>query len=147
MLLDRCRASAARDLPRTARERIEARRVAADVVEGPAIALMLVGVAGLVIPLASVLTRVVAQPSPTTGLGALESLGSAAVLILGIFWAFVVALGGLHTKCLLSRDAAIAGAIMAMIPASWLWVFGLPLGIWALRALRKPGVRGSFAVR
>jgi hypothetical protein len=56
----------------------------------------------------------------------------------------IVLVGGLRMRSLTSHRAATTGAWVAMLPLSPAVVIGLPVGIWALRVLGDPVVRGAF---
>jgi len=59
------------------------------------------------------------------------------------FAAFMI-LGAVGIKRLQYYGLAVTACILAMVPFTPGWLVSLPLGIWALLALRRPGVREAF---
>src|SRR5262249_48390782 len=43
-----------------------------------------------------------------------------------------------------SYELVLVTIILAMIPCSPAWIIGFPVGIWALKTLRKPQVQAAF---
>jgi predicted Ser/Thr protein kinase len=58
--------------------------------------------------------------------------------------AILTILGAVQMKGLGSRGLAYAGAIAALFPCGIGWILGLPMGIWSLVVLGRPGVRRAF---
>lgn len=84
--------------------------------------------------------------------GAAEGLLTAAPFTLGFAFVFVmhvlVLLGSWRMCRRTHYRAAKAAGIISLIPVlSPGYVLGIPLGIWALIALTRPGVRESFESR
>ena len=123
-------------------------------VQWPALLLVVVGAVGILLQLGVILFNVLG-----TGLGA--SLGQkgpeevANMLfsgVVGIVFATVgllvgifIVYGGLQMRSLRSYALSVATAVVAMVPCvSPCCCLGLPVGIWALVVLLKPGVRDAF---
>ena len=123
-------------------------------VQWPALLLVVVGAVGILLQLGVILFNVLG-----TGLGA--SLGQkgpeevASMLfsgVVGIVFATVgllvgifIVYGGLQMRSLRSYALSVATAVVAMVPCvSPCCCLGLPVGIWALVVLLKPGVRDAF---
>ncbi|MBI1313823.1 protein kinase [bacterium] len=54
------------------------------------------------------------------------------------------------SRCMLRRRGypwCVTAAVLACLPVSGAWLVGLPVGIWALRVLRRPVVRTAFEYR
>jgi hypothetical protein len=56
----------------------------------------------------------------------------------------LVIVGGLRMRDLRRRGSAMTGAILAMLPCGPAFLFGLPVGVWALAVLSDPAVRAAF---
>ena len=59
----------------------------------------------------------------------------------------IIILGALKMRHLESYWLALVGSIVALVPASPLAFFGLPIGVWALSVLMAPEVRAAFRNR
>jgi hypothetical protein len=101
----------------------------------PAVGLIATGILALLTN--TVLGAVVVYNSPSYEevkpwciLGGLASVAGAGVLIVG----------GVCMLRLRYYAWAVAAAFAAMLPWSYAWFLGLPMGIWALRVLRRPEV-------
>jgi hypothetical protein len=65
--------------------------------------------------------------------------------IFGLVMSAIVLMGAFRMRALRSYEFAFVAAIMAMIPCvTPCCVIGLPFGIWAVIALKKPGVKEQF---
>jgi len=126
---------------------------AADLVAGPAIALIVVAIlnfltsaARLVWVLvfsAAAVSQMQGQPRWASSLvaGPLVIAGG----IVGILVSGVILMGGLKMKKLENYSLAMAASIVAMIPCtSPCCLVGIPIGIWALVVLSKPEVKNAF---
>jgi len=77
-------------------------------------------------------------PTFLTGtLGGLINIASLALYALMIYGAY-------QMKTLKSYPLAMIGSILAMLPCSCCCIIGLPIGIWAIVVLMKPGVKMAF---
>jgi hypothetical protein len=65
--------------------------------------------------------------------------------IVGWTLSVLLILGALAMLRRSSYRLAQMGAIVALLPCSIVWLLGLPMGIWALLVLHKPGVEQAFA--
>jgi hypothetical protein len=63
---------------------------------------------------------------------------------IALAWGITLYAGGHNMKTLRNLGWARTAAIVAMIPLNVCWLFGLPVGIWALVALGKPEVAEAF---
>lgn len=127
------------------RKRGRRRQAALDAVTTPAIALLVVGILGILLGIANILVvaagfgvdpRQQAPPGFTAGryVGAFVSL----------IWGIVVTLGAVKLKTLQSRGSAMTGVVFSLLPCSPCCLAGLPLGIWALVVMNKPEVKDAF---
>jgi hypothetical protein len=51
---------------------------------------------------------------------------------------------GWRMRQLKSHGLSLVGAILAMLPCTFGWIVGLPMGIWAFSVLQQPEVRQAF---
>jgi ABC-type glycerol-3-phosphate transport system permease component len=131
----------------------------ADMVKGPGLGLLIVGILGICFGLFGVLSSMLGfgaahmqemqdqgQQMPEwskyfMGGGPL----SIVMGVIGIASSVFVAYGGLQMQKVHSRSVCMIAAILAMIPClSPCCPLGLPIGIWALIVLNKPEVRAGF---
>jgi tRNA A-37 threonylcarbamoyl transferase component Bud32 len=56
----------------------------------------------------------------------------------------IIIMGALKMRHLESYGWAVAGGIVALVPATPLAVFGMPTGVWALAVLTAPEVKAAF---
>jgi hypothetical protein len=129
---------------------------ALQMVQGPAIGLMVTAGLGLVMCALGIVMNLAgvtmgamggqqqSQDVPawvnmmSGGLGIVSSL-------LGIIMSVVILLGALKMKKLENYTFAIIATVIAMVPCISPCCFvGLPIGIWALVVLNKPEVKGAF---
>lgn len=132
-------------------------------VQGPSLALLVMGVVGLVITLSGFVARdwlvdavlrattsfPAAVPSEQLGLWKTElsrglgirdyARGLAGVVINGVMIA-----GALSMRRLEKRNLALAAATFALIPCQCCCCVSIPFGIWALLMLNDPDVKQSF---
>lgn len=126
----------------------------------PAILLMVAGGIGIAYALVSIITSLTGGAAQQAQLNqmlsnpdippALKSFATSAskggvigpILVL-LANAFVV-FGGLKMKNLESQGLAMAAAIVALIPCCPCGCIGIPIGIWALVVLNKPGIKAAF---
>jgi hypothetical protein len=124
-------------------------------VQGPGIALIVLGVLVLLIQAAYLVLQLLG-----TGMGAIgvasgdaDAVGSLMGGVLGmvftVIWMLfsgIIIFGGVKMKNLQSYGLAMASTIIAMLPCTtgWCCLLGLPLGIWALVVLMKPEVKAAF---
>jgi hypothetical protein len=131
-------------------------------VSGPAIALLVTGIIGLLLSVGSFVlhllvvlgvratTPMPAAPSPELQqiFTMLNSLNSPLGLVSDVFSLTVgvlIVLGALKMKNLQSYTFAYTISILAMIPClSPCCLIGLPFGIWALVVLNKPEIKSQF---
>jgi hypothetical protein len=127
---------------------------AAQQVQGPAIALLVVGILGVLAQIAGLLMNALG-----VGMGALGNMGGGASdrymqmfsggigIVVGILalamYGFVV-WASLQMKQLRGWNISLAGSIVSMLPCSCCCIIGLPIGIWSLIVLMKPEVKSAF---
>ena len=126
---------------------------AAQTVSGPAIGLIVTAGLGAVAQLLGIVMNSLGvgmagmQESPEMPAWVHTMSGTVGIVfnIIGLIMSGVVLFGALKMKKLESYGFAMTTAIIAMVPcvSPCCWV-GLPIGIWALVALNKPGVKESF---
>jgi hypothetical protein len=123
-----------------------------DIVNGPAIGLIVVGVLDLLFavarfglfaaginPLSGMST---ANPQWVTGLIGLAGVAGS---LLGLLCGSLILFGGIKMRSLQSYGLCMTASILAMVPCtSGCCLIGLPVGIWALVVLSKPEVKNSF---
>ena len=66
------------------------------------------------------------------------------VMLLGLPLSLVMIVGGWRMMLLKSYGLAMVAAIVALLPCTFGWFLGLPIGIWALVTLLNDEVRGAF---
>jgi hypothetical protein len=69
------------------------------------------------------------------------------LFFMGIILGAVNTYGAWGMVKLRSYEFAVLSSFLAMLPVSYGALIGLPVGIWALRILKKPEVRAAFLVR
>jgi len=121
-------------------------------VQGPAIALIVVGILGLLFHLAMGLLSFLgsglsAVAGGSSGMG--SALSGAVGGIVYIVWALLeglVIFGGVKMKSLQSWGLSVAAAVVALLPCTnWICcLLGMPIGIWALVVLMNDEVKRSF---
>ena len=122
-------------------------------VQTPGLLLMIVGIVGAVLQVLSVILNMVGvgvgaigateAPEFVTQMmsGVIGIVFSVVAIAVGLF----IAYAGMQMRQLRNYTLSIIGAIVAMIPClSPCCCLGLPVGIWALVVLFKPGVRDAF---
>jgi serine/threonine protein kinase len=130
------------------------RRPAADLelvqmqLKGPAAGLMVTAAVALLSAFAAAVALIVIHGGSQRAMGIprevfLFLLGAGMVvafLIIGIMVA-----GARRMARLESYELAIVAIILAMVPIPYHFLVGVPVGIWALRVLRRPEVQAAFA--
>ena len=126
------------------------RAAAAAGVKGPAIAMMIAGILGLLFSILSFFApaMLASMAENLEGVSVEQIQASASPLLNGLFVVvnIVIILGALKLKNLESKGLAMTAAILSMINiGNCCCVIGLPIGIWALVAMNKPAVKTAFA--
>jgi hypothetical protein len=67
-----------------------------------------------------------------------------AMLMMNLAFSITLIVGGWRMRQLKSYGLAMVAAIMALLPCTFGWILGLPMGIWALVVLMDPAVREGF---
>ena len=126
----------------------------AERVAGPATALIVTAILGLVLQVVGVLINLISSASLPAGRHdpfgphAMVMLGPAVSIFFGVLGAALgifVLIGATRMKHLESYGFAMAAAIIALIPCtSPCCLLGLPFGIWALVVLTDPSVKAAF---
>ena len=71
--------------------------------------------------------------------------------LLALFYLFNFAISltliiaGWRMRQLKSHGLAVVASILALLPCTFGWIVGLPMGIWSLATLQRPEVRDAFA--
>ena len=124
-----------------------------ELVNGPAIGLIVVAILGALLQIASLIMHVVKGGSVPTNsqmpgqawVNLLSGPIGVGLGLIAILMSGVILLGAMKMKKLKSYGLAMTASILAMIPClSPCCVIGLPIGIWALVVLSKPEVKGTF---
>lgn len=116
----------------------------------PGIALLVVGILGILYAIVNALTLAVAGPAanpfannanvdPTT-LKVGNFIGAGLTFVYGA----VVTFGGLKMMRLENWSSVLTASIFAMLPCNCACFLGLPVGIWTLVALNSPEVKRAF---
>jgi hypothetical protein len=126
-------------------------------VKGPAIALIVTAVLGLVLVAVGLVFNVLALSGHQTGLQQINdpqvqklfsTMGGGLGIVQNIIGAVagvIVLMGASKMQKLQNHQFALTAGIVAMLPCiSPCCVFGLPAGIWALVILNKPEVKSQF---
>ena len=133
---------------------------------GPAIALMVTAILGIVVQIASILLmpfqlkmqeqqmqtmvqqKALTQEQADQQMQMTRMIGGTAgiaVSVLGIVMGILIFFGALRMKSAQSYGLAMTSSILAMIPClSPCCILGLPFGIWAIVVLTKPEVKAAF---
>jgi len=133
----------------------DARVIAVQKVNGPAIGLMVTGGLYAAWNLFGLIVRLVRsgppEPPPgfppefVKGFELMAGPVGAVWTVIGIIVGVLILFGGIKMQRLQNRGLAIAAAIIAIVPCfSLCCVVGIPIGIWALVVLAKPEVRTQF---
>jgi hypothetical protein len=128
---------------------------AAQRVSGPATALIVTAILGLVLQVLILLVNLVhmamqagARVVPHVPNDFPEMIGGGANVVagaIGIVLSILVLIGALRMKNLESHSFALAAAILAIIPCtSPCCLLGVPFGIWALVVLNDSSVKAAF---
>ncbi len=75
------------------------------------------------------------------------SLFGVAAGVLQIATAALIILGAVRMRKLGSYGLAMTASILAMLPCTYAFPIGIPIGIWALVVLTKPEVKAAFALK
>jgi hypothetical protein len=144
-----------------------ARETALGMVAGPGIALMVIGILGIVFGVVGVgawilLGGMLAMqpagpgmgpgarpgvPAPPGAQGADAMIGVATNIASGlgsIVFGGIMTYGGMQLKSLGSKGWARAAGIIAVVPCLTCCLYGLPIGIWSLVVMNKPEVADAF---
>jgi hypothetical protein len=135
---------------------------AAQMISGPAIAVMVVAILGVLASIAliiiyaivlanidNVVQQMANQPGAAQQPPPKDQIVMGAYLYIGagfvgaIIYA-LAAFGAFQMKNLKSFGLSMASAILVMIPCSICCLAGIPVGIWALMTMNKPEVKGAF---
>jgi hypothetical protein len=121
-------------------------------VQGPAIALIVIGIIGILFHLAMAGLSFLgsgfsALAGGSRGVG--SALSGAVGGVVYIVWALLeglVVFGGVKMKSMQSWGLAVAAAVVALLPCTnWICcLLGMPIGIWALVVLMNDEVKRSF---
>jgi hypothetical protein len=126
--------------------------VGAELVKGPAIGLIVVAIAGVILQIVSLIMNLAgasflaSSQMPKEAWANMFS-GTIGVIssMIGILVSGLILFGGMKMKKLENYGLAMAASIIAMIPCfSPCCVIGLPIGIWAVVVLSKPEVKSAF---
>jgi len=127
---------------------------------GPGIALLVVGILGLIGNLLGAILQLVGSMGSiisaiSNGYGMefwgpfIGSTGwSIAMTVVGFFVSFIVLFAGLRMRSLRSPGLVYAGSIMAALPCCVglpCCCLGLPVGVWAIMTMQDEQVKAAFA--
>ncbi|MCY3023696.1 MAG: protein kinase [Planctomycetota bacterium] len=112
-------------------------------VNGPGLALIIVGAIGTAGALCMLLQALIDL------LGYRKASGADSAFVMSLFMVVtnpVVLYAGMKMRQLRSYNVAFIGAVLAVIPffSTPCFCLGIPVGIWALSVLSKPGVKSAF---
>ena len=125
---------------------------------GPAIALMVVGILGVLLGLANLVGAITGAAFSRNQFQMLEQqnaqaahwaaamqgpLGAVTAAISVAVWAFVI-FSSVKMKNLESYGLCITGCILAMLPCNCCCCLGIPFAIWGLIMLNKPDIKAYF---
>lgn len=134
------------DDPRERRRQL--RPAAADAIAGPAIALLVVGIIGIVGSGIIVCAGIFVSASGAAGRRAMDDTEPVfVILVYGVMLVASIVVTACATKMkqLDSYAIAMTGSILAVIPClSPCFILGIPFGIWALVVINQPDVREAF---
>lgn len=125
---------------------------AAEKVNGPALALMILAGLNLALSAVGLLMNLLGSSMSMFNDGPQQAWGNmfsgglgVASSSLGILISGVIFYGGLKMKRLENHGLAVAASVLAIIPCTSPCCFlGIPVGIWALVVLSKPEVKSAF---
>ena len=80
---------------------------------------------------------------PVRSVGMMAPLMFLAV-VLNLAFSITVIIGGWQMRQARSYGLALIAAILALLPCTFGWILGLPIGIWALFVLMEPEVKAAF---
>jgi len=154
------------DRPRRGRRRRRFRSGNAEaMVSGPAIALMVAGILGIVgnigfltyrlIVLATFDRQFLAQQATMRGAPANPAADKATftfsvtmalvTAVLGALLCIIVLAGAVQMKKMKNHGLAMAASIIALLPCNCCCFLGIPFGIWSLVVLNNPEVKDAFS--
>jgi len=113
--------------------------------KGPGIALLIVGILGLLIGGVYLVQAI--SGHTLVNPGHQDEPPRAALwvgAVITLIWGAVVTLGGVKMMQLQSRSSVMVASIFAMLPCNPCCLAGLPIGIWALVVLARPDVKDAF---
>ena len=122
-------------------------------VEGPAIALMVLGainllsslgVAAYVLVIGLTSIDKVQMGAITVGELAGQLTGMACSGVMSFAFAILLIVGGMKMKNLQSWGLAMAAAVVGMLPCTSCCVIGLPIGIWCIITLNDDEIKEAF---
>jgi len=130
------------------------RQIAAARVAGPATALIVFGILGIVLGViglglaflgVSFLALEPRRVAPDAEEAVVQLILSGFQAVIGVVVSILILIGGIKMRRLESQGWATAAAVMAMIPCiSPCCLLGLPFGIWALVTMGDPQVKSAF---
>jgi predicted Zn finger-like uncharacterized protein len=140
------------DRPRRRRRGGRRRAEAEAKVAGPAIALIVLGIFDLVLVVLGLLLRLLGVGLMAAGAAGhavnantiAHLAGGTVGTIIGTVCAVAILMGGLKMKKLENYGSVMTACILAILPFGNCCCIGLPLGIWGLVVLNKPGVKDAF---
>ncbi|HWG45057.1 MAG TPA: zinc-ribbon domain-containing protein [Gemmataceae bacterium] len=125
--------------------------VAASMVAGPAISLMVVAGLAIALGLLGLMLNLLGTGMMAAGgqakqgdvaLNAVTGIGSSIFAL--CYWSLVM-VGAIKMKNLSSYGLAMTACIVAMLPCSACCLLGLPFGIWGLVVINNPDVKNAFS--
>ncbi len=86
----------------------------------------------------------VAQETDTVAIGLMFPI-VALLWLLNLAFSMTLIIGGWRMRQARSYGLSLIAAIMALLPCTFGWILGLPIGIWALVVLMDPAVKAGFS--
>jgi predicted Zn finger-like uncharacterized protein len=119
-------------------------------VSGPAIALMIAGILGLVMGGLNIIVAVVNLAGGGGGPGGgnpdpANLVGQVIGAFVSLIWGGIVTAGAVQMKRLHGFGSAMTASIVALLPCNPCCLLGLPFGIWALVVLNRQEVKDAFS--
>lgn len=116
---------------------------AAAMVTGPAIALLVLGILGVLVGIAYVVLVFTGSMLDPNASG-IAKVGPIVYSFAWVLWGLVVLSGGIYMKGLRNRGSVMTACIFAMLPCNICCILGLPFGIWGLVVLSNSEVQRAF---
>jgi predicted Zn finger-like uncharacterized protein len=118
---------------------------AANAVKGPGIAFLIIGTLGLLMGGLYVVQAINGGTLLARNNQAVQDPTVYWIIaVVSLIWGAVVTLGGTKMLQMQSRGSVMVACVFAMLPCNPCFLAGLPVAIWALVMLTRPGVKEAF---